>query len=95
MSTYCTTLTVLHHTFSLLSLSVASPVTPTVSHFTLQHYYLVSLLSQEARLLIIIFRRHYPFQICHQIHNLHYTKAFQHHVQILCILSQTVRLPAF
>lgn len=33
---------------------MASPVTPIVYHLTLQHYYLVSLLSQEAHLLVIV-----------------------------------------
>lgn len=79
MSTFCTTLTLLNYMYSVFCLSVACPVTPIVQHLTLQHYYLVSLLPQEAHLLIIVSEGIFPFsprQIRNQIHNLHCTKAF-------------------
>lgn len=94
MSTYCTVLTVLNYTysmFSLLFLSMASPVTPTA----LQPG---KIITPRGTSLDYGFRRHRlfsPRQICYQIHNLHCTKAFQHHVQILCILSHAICLPAF
>lgn len=101
MSTYCTTLIVLNYMysmFSLMFLSMASPVPTTVKHLTLQHYNLVSLLSQEARLSIIVPEGIVPLPqgrfVIKPITCI-WTKAFQHHVQILCSLSQAVCLPAF
>lgn len=76
--------------FSLLFLSVARPVTPAVWFGLYKHYDLVSLFSPRGTSLDYCFRRHYLFSprqlICYQIHDLHCSKAFQHHVQILCIL---------
>lgn len=83
MSTYCTMLTVLNYMysmfFSVLLLSMASPLSPTVYRLTLEHYYLVSLFIPRGTSLWLLFQKASsvsPRQICYQIHNLHCTKAF-------------------